>query len=267
MFMKKYKVLLMGKNNTIKDDFFTQMADAFSVVSTSMRKNDFMNHLDFFMPDILVYCLSDDKHEDWSRMIEFKIIIEQNDILTVVVGSEDSCDSFQRTTNELAKLVIQQPITATAIKQKISDYMEDVEKEREEERLRLLALAEEEERKRRKHILVIDDDPMMLKLIKEHLHEKYDVATAISGKIAHKFLESKKTDLILLDYEMPVENGPEVLMKIRENEELAKIPVIFLTGISETDKIKQALILKPQGYLLKPIDRTKLFETIEQFIG
>ena len=73
--------------------------------------------------------------------------------------------------------------------------------------------------------------------------------------------------MILLDYEMPVENGPEVLMKIRENEELAKIPVIFLTGISETDKIKQALILKPQGYLLKPIDRTKLFETIEQFIG
>ena len=265
--MKKYKVLLVGKNNTIKDDFFTQMADAFTVVSTSMRKNDIMNHLEFFSPDVFVYCLSDEKREDWSRMIEYRKILERNEVITVIVGSEESCENFQRAAVNMTKLVLQQPITASAIKERIAEYMEQVEQEREEERLRLEALALEEERKRRKHILVVDDDPMMLKLIKEHLHEKYDVATAISGKIAHKFLESKKTDLILLDYEMPVENGPEVLMKIRENEELAKIPVIFLTGITETDKIKQALVLKPQGYLLKPIDRDKLFETIKQYIG
>lgn len=58
-----------------------------------------------------------------------------------------------------------------------------------------------------KNILVIDDDARMLKVIKLHLHEKYDVATAISGKIALKFLETKHTDLILLDYAMPDENG------------------------------------------------------------
>ena len=118
----------------------------------------------------------------------------------------------------------------------------------------------------RQHVLVIDDDPILLKLIKEHLHEQYDVATAISGKIAHKFLETKKTNLILLDYEMPVENGPEVMKKIRENEELADIPIIFLTGITEREKINQALALKPQGYLLKPIDKEKLLGTIEKFI-
>lgn len=265
--MKKYKVLLMGKNNTIKDDFFTQMSDVFTIVSSSMRNNDITNHLDFFKPDILVYCLSDEKREDWSRMIEYRTKLEEDGIVTVIVGSEESCDNFQRVAVKIAKLALQQPITATQIKERISEYMEELEQEREQERLRQEEIALEEERKRRKHVLVVDDDPMMLKLIKEHLHEKYDVATAISGKIAHKFLESKKTDLILLDYEMPVENGPEVLTKIREKEELADIPVIFLTGITEKDKITQALLLKPQGYLLKPIDRDKLMETIEKYIG
>ena len=115
--------------------------------------------------------------------------------------------------------------------------------------------------------MVIDDDPGMLKIIKEHLHENYDVATAISGKIAYKFLENKKTDLILLDYEMPNENGLQVLQNLRNNEELASIPVLFLTGINDREKIKKVMMMKPQGYLLKPIDKEKLLGTIEQFIG
>ncbi|MCM1088621.1 MAG: response regulator [Muribaculaceae bacterium] len=114
----------------------------------------------------------------------------------------------------------------------------------------------------RKHILVVDDSPMMLKMLKEQLHDNYDVATAVSGKIAMKFLERKKTDLILLDFEMPEENGPAVLEKIRAVDSLKDIPVVFLTGVSEREKIREALVLKPQSYLLKPIDRDKLLDTI-----
>lgn len=120
---------------------------------------------------------------------------------------------------------------------------------------------------KRKHILIVDDDPIMLKMLKEHLHDDYDVATAINGKIAMKFLENKSTDLILLDYEMPGENGPAVLEKIREKKSLDGIPVVFLTGVSERGKIQEALALKPQSYLLKPIDRDKLLETISSVLG
>lgn len=119
----------------------------------------------------------------------------------------------------------------------------------------------------RKHILVVDDDPLMLKMLKEHLHGDYDVATAVSGKIALKFLERKKTNLILLDYEMPGENGPEILEKIHANDATKNIPVIFLTGVSDRDKIQEALALRPQSYLLKPIDREKLIESITKIIG
>ena len=115
----------------------------------------------------------------------------------------------------------------------------------------------------KKHILVIDDDARMLKVIKLHLHEKYDVATAISGKIALKFLETKHTDLILLDYAMPDENGLVVLEKLRANPSTKDIPVIFLTGITDRKKIQEALVMKPQVYNLQKRDRNNLLAAIQ----
>lgn len=120
---------------------------------------------------------------------------------------------------------------------------------------------------RRKHILVVDDNSMILRLVKEHLHDKYDVATALSGKIALKFLKKKKTDLILLDYEMPDENGIVILEKLRASNATKDIPVVFLTGVTESKKIREALAMKPQSYLLKPINRDRLLDTIEKLIG
>ena len=66
---------------------------------------------------------------------------------------------------------------------------------------------------------------------------------------------------------MPEENGLAVLQKLRLNEETKDIPVVFLTGVSDRGKIREALLYKPQGYLLKPIDHEKLKETIAGLIG
>ena len=167
----------------------------------------------------------------------------------------------------MVDLALTKPITIEQIRERILKFMQEKEEEErasEEEKARLAAIKEQ---KRRKHVLIIDDDPGMLKLIKEHLHDNYQVATAISGKIAYKFLEVKQTDLILLDYEMPVENGQQILENLRKNHQIDGIPVLFLTGITDRDMIRKALSLKPQGYLLKPIDKEKLLGTIEKFIG
>ena len=93
------------------------------------------------------------------------------------------------------------------------------------------------------------------------------MATAISGKLAFTFLEKKHTDLILLDYEMPIINGGEVLKKLRENPATKDIPVVFLTGVSNRSTIQEVLAMKPQGYLLKPIDSEKLFKVIMDVLG
>ncbi|MCM1536850.1 MAG: response regulator [bacterium] len=121
--------------------------------------------------------------------------------------------------------------------------------------------------RRKKHILIVDDDSRVLRMLKGYLAERYELATAINGRVALKFLETKETDLVLLDYEMPEENGAAVLEKIRANEKTRKLPVVFLTGVTEGNKIKEVLALKPQGYLLKPVDMEKVSSTIKGILG
>ena len=115
--------------------------------------------------------------------------------------------------------------------------------------------------------MIIDDSPGMLKAIKEQLGSDYEVATAINGKIAFKYLQNKTVDLILLDYAMPEEDGPAVFEKLLANPKTANIPVIFLTGINDSAMIQKALSLKPKGYMLKPVDKETLLTKVHEILG
>ena len=89
-----------------------------------------------------------------------------------------------------------------------------------------------------------------------------------SGKDALKFLGKRKVDLILLDYMMPDMDGPEVMTEIREDPALAGIPIVFLTGVSEKDKVIKTLVdLKPQGYIVKPSKKSELVAKIIDILG
>lgn len=121
--------------------------------------------------------------------------------------------------------------------------------------------------KERQHILIVDDDIRILKMIREIVKEDYDTAVASNGDIALKFLERYKTDLILLDYMMPGKSGKDVLKEIRENSALANVPVFFLTGMSDAEKVKECLALRPQGYMLKPVKREELLKKLKEILG
>lgn len=263
----KYKVLLTGRNKTIINDFFSQLNENFESLTTSGRYEDILNHLKYFKPDVFVYCLNQETEEYISQVVSVKKRLEQKGIPIVIIGSEGDCDNFIQYSVNTADLVLVKPITAGTIMNKIIDYMKGQQRLQEEAIRAEEERLEKEKMAKRKHILVVDDDPLMLKLIKEHLHDKYNVATAPSGRIALSFLEKKKTDLILLDYEMPIENGPAVLEKLHANEGTKDIPVVFLTSITERNKIQKALSLNPQGYLLKPIDHDQLIDSIQKIIG
>ena len=118
----------------------------------------------------------------------------------------------------------------------------------------------------RKHsIMIVDDDPTYCGLLREWLHDKYRVFTARSGKQALSVLPRNTPELVLLDYEMPEMNGPEVFQAMSEDRELRKIPVIFLTGKSDRDSVVTAVSMKPRGYLLKTIDRGTLLKELNNF--
>ncbi len=116
-----------------------------------------------------------------------------------------------------------------------------------------------------KSILIVDDDPTYLGLVREWLKEFYRVSVVSSGLQAIKWLGKNKADLILLDHEMPVTSGPQVLEMLRSDEDTKSIPVIFLTGKSDKQSVMSVVALKPEGYLLKTISKVELIEKLEEF--
>lgn len=273
----KYKILLAGKNKTVIDDFFKHLDDNIVPMSTSLRWEDIMGHLKYFEPDAFCYCVANEQIEHISQMVSLKTQLEKQNIPFVLIGSGEDCADFTRQAAGIADLILKKPLRASTIEERLIKYIDELRnRERmireEAERFAMEAALEAEraameaEKTRRRHVLVVDDDPTMLKTIKEQLHDKYDVATALNGKIALKFLEKKTTDVILLDYEMPIENGPVILERLRANEATKDIPVIFLTGVTESSKIMSVLAMKPQGYLLKPIEFEKLMATLDKVL-
>ena len=117
----------------------------------------------------------------------------------------------------------------------------------------------------KKKILVVDDSGIMLRNIKRWLEDKYQVILANSGAMAIKYLATNRPDLVLLDYEMPVIDGSQVLQMIRTETEFCDIPVIFLTGKNDKESIMKVLELKPEGYLLKSMEPAKIIQEIDNF--
>ena len=117
----------------------------------------------------------------------------------------------------------------------------------------------------KKKILVVDDSGIMLRNIKRWLEDKYQVILANSGAMAIKYLATNRPDLVLLDYEMPVIDGSQVLEMIRSETEFCDIPVIFLTGKNDKESIMKVLDLKPEGYLLKSMEPAKIIQEIDNF--
>ena len=103
----------------------------------------------------------------------------------------------------------------------------------------------------RKHILVVDDEPIILRSIKIWLGDDFDLSLVNSGETALQFLDMHPVDLVLLDYKMPTMDGPKVLEAIRNDERLSNLPVIFLTANNDRQSVITAMQYKPDGYILK----------------
>ena len=115
------------------------------------------------------------------------------------------------------------------------------------------------------NILLCDDDMMFLKMVQEWLSPEYHVTIVKTGLMAVPFALNNQPELILLDFEMPVMNGPKVLEALRGDSKTAQIPVVFLTGHSDKDSVMKVMKLRPQGYLLKSTKKEDIIASVDNF--
>ncbi len=124
-----------------------------------------------------------------------------------------------------------------------------------------------QEKKIKKKILIVDDDPVYSMMIHSWLKDRYQISIAGGGMQALKWLATNEVDLILLDFEMPVISGAQVLSMLREDEDFKSIPVMFLTGKNSREHVMQVIDLKPQDYILKSILRDELRKKLADFFA
>ena len=117
----------------------------------------------------------------------------------------------------------------------------------------------------KKSILIVDDDGTFLRSAHDWLSDKYRVTMASSGMSAITYLAKHTPDLILLDYEMPVADGKQVLEMIRSEDSTSSTPVMFLTGRDDSRHVMSVLHLKPEGYLLKTLPPEKIHKEVDDF--
>ena len=166
--------------------------------------------------------------------------MDENGSQAILIGEQLDLDRFGgQIPKHLIYASFSRPVDNTVYTKTISDYFDKVNSG-----------------EFKKSILVV---------VREWLKDTYKVYMANSGLQAIKWLGKNSVDLILLDHEMPVTSGPQVLEMLRSDEETKSIPVMFLTGKGDKESVMKVVALKPEGYFLKSIQRQELLEKLNEF--
>src|SRR3972149_11504568 len=127
----------------------------------------------------------------------------------------------------------------------------------------MLGLFKSKKKTSRARVLVVDDESDIVSTIQYRLKFcEFDVITASNGKEGLEKAANEKPDIILLDINMPVMDGHEMLERLKNRPDLKDTPVIMLTAYSDRKDIAKAADLGIADYVTKPFDFTELMEKI-----
>ena len=117
-------------------------------------------------------------------------------------------------------------------------------------------------------ILYVEDNPQNMRLVRKILkHAGYTVLEAEDGLTGISVAESEKPDLILMDVNLPDIDGLEATQRIRKLPDIARIPIIALTANAMVGDREKALEAGCDGYLPKPISKSELIKTVEEYLA
>mgnify|MGYP001466596553 FL=1 len=119
-----------------------------------------------------------------------------------------------------------------------------------------------------KKILVVDDEPDLLKVVTFRLRKLgYDIIEATDGQKAIALIQEHRPDLILLDLRLPIMDGWEVCRRVKADDQLKHIPIVFLTASVGALNSEMTKELKAEYLLVKPFEPEKLLEIVKKLIG
>ena len=200
---------------------------------------------------LMIIFIAEETEEETETLVYLKDMAQDLDCRMILIGDESECDRAMTSIPEVLVLErFKRPLIMDELTKCIYRYMEDNTGEN-----------------RKKTVLIVDDDITYMRTVYEWLKDRYHVGMAPNGVQAISYLARNKADLVLLDYEMPIANGPQVLEMLRDDSETGHIPVMFLTGHGDRESVMSVVGLKPTDYLLKTIDKEKLLQKLDDFFS
>ena len=199
--------------------------------------------------DIVLLLAGDYVYESSEALVYIKDLTADDDIpLCVIAYDQELAEIEKYIPEERFRRIFKRPFDAKNIAEEMTVVVEDVAKNRVEKR-----------------ILLVDDDPTFLKMLQGWLSDRYRITAVKSGMQAITYIAHHMPDLILLDYDMPITPGPQIMEMIRSEISASKVPIIFLTGKSDRESIMNVMRLKPQGYLLKSMSKEAIVAAVDNY--
>ena len=199
--------------------------------------------------ELVVLFMSEELETVPETLVYLKDIILDKDPGLILIGEDSQYGFIKRTIPETAVTdMFKRPLDIDRLVKRISRYLDENTGDR-----------------KKKTVLIVDDDITYMRTVYEWLKDTYHVGMASNGVQAISYLAKNKADLILLDYEMPIASGPQVLSMLKNDSDTGNIPVMFLTGHGDRDSVLSVVGLSPVDYLLKTIDRQALLQKLADF--
>ena len=199
--------------------------------------------------ELVILFMTDELCELPEVLVYLKDIIQEKDLGLLLIGDDTQYDVVKKSIpQQLVTEWFQRPLDIEKLVRRVCIYLDENTGD-----------------KRKKTVLIVDDDITYMRTVYEWLKDSYHVGMASNGIQAISYLVKNKADLVLLDYEMPVADGPQVLSMLKNDSETTQIPVMFLTGHGDRDSVMSVIDLHPVDYLLKTIDKETLLAKLEKF--
>ncbi len=199
--------------------------------------------------ELLILFMSEELLDMPETLVYLKDVILEKELGLILIGDSEQYDVVRRTIpeQEITEF-FERPLDIERLTKAVGVYLDENTGEM-----------------RKKSILIVDDDITYMRTVYEWLKSSYHVGMASNGVQAISYLAKNKADLVLLDYEMPIADGPQVMSMLKNDSETGQIPVMFLTGHSDKESVMSVIDLKPVDYLLKTIDKNTLLDKLATF--
>lgn len=252
------KILLIGELSEIVRSLNECLVNDFQVQLCSEQLENVKAMVKIIEPELIIICQIGNEEIDHAIFAWIQQRHPKTPVLGITTKDEwNQCQEFYKT-EQFSELF--RPVTKKELLGKCYQLLEmggEVEQK----------TVKEEKTRQKKKIMLVDDSALLLRSMKSMLEKYYDIRLAKSGEQALEMIPRENPDLILLDYEMEGMDGRCTFEAMKEDEAMRFIPVVFLTSVADRNSIYSVLKSKPDGYILKPPDRERIMETIEEILG